>query len=363
MIRLFLILLTLCWLNGAQARCGPWMSGGGGLNTFTINFPQGMNQIEVAMDQAAFTPLGGWSPFTLVSNILYCGGGDNLVGSFLDDEPSAPVKLMLDGNALSTPPVGYYSEGGVSYPVYPAWVGSLVGFAIRYSLGGPAPVVVGGTAASFTPQPRQIFIDGYFSARLIKISPYMMDYYIPPSQAYLWLGTHLSYEGLWHHTETVTGASLVATSGIFMKRRTCNMAGMTIVPVSLPAISSQSLPASGSVAGRVPFSLEFYCPDMPNSNMYITFTDNTNPGNTSTILSLAPESTAKDIGLQILYNNQPVGFGADSSEAGNTNQFWLSNMSAGYKTFSFGAQYIRPGNTPVTAGSVVARATFTMSYQ
>lgn len=354
MIRLFLILVTLCWLTGAEARCAPW--GSSGLNAFTINFPQGMTPIVVPENQAPFTPLGEWSPTALVSGMATCSGSGY---QLLNDDPSQPVRIMLN-NYLGGLPAGSYSEGGVSYPVYPLG-GSIVGYAMRYSLGGPAPLVVGGAEASFTPAPRQTSIDGYFSARLIKISPYMVNYYLPTLA--LPIQVNITAQSYYGYGETRDVGGYITTSGFVAQRRTCTIGGNTIVPVTLPNISNSSLPISGSVAGRVPFSLSFNCPDMPSSNMYITFTDNTNPGNASNILSLEPESTAKDLGLQILYQNQPVSFGPDSSAAGNTNQLWLSNMSAGYKTFYFWAQYIRLGNTPVSAGSVVARATFTMSYQ
>lgn len=355
MIRLFWILLTLCWLSAAQARCAPW--GMSGLNLFTINFPQGMTQIEVPENQAPFTPLGEWSPAALVSGMATCGGSGY---QLLDDAASQPVRIMLN-SSLGSLPVGNYSEGGVSYPVYPADGSAVLGYVMRYSLGGPAPLAVAGMEASFTPQPRQTAIDGYFAARLIKISPSMVNMYIPTLA--LPIQVNLTAQDYYGREETRLVGGYIMTSGIFAQRRTCNIAAIYGISVTLPAISSLSLPVSGSVAGRVPFSLSFNCPNMPSANMYITFTDNTNPGNTGNILSLAPESTVQNVGLQILYDNQPVSFGADSSAAGNTNQLWLSNMSPGYKTFYFWAQYIRPTHTPVTAGSVVARATFTMSYQ
>ncbi|WP_287881607.1 fimbrial protein [Aquitalea sp.] len=354
MIRLFLILVTLCWLTGAAANCAPWNATG--LSFFTINFPQGTTPIVVPENQAIFTPLGGWSPTVAV------GGPRGMAACAqlqLDDSNSQPVRVMLS-SGLGGLPVGNYSEGGVTYPVYPAFVGSEVGYVLRYSLGGAAPLVVGGAEASFTPAPRQTTIDGYISARFIKISPRMSNYYVPALS--LPIQVNITAQSVGGGDETIIASTSINTSGLFIQRRTCDTA-MHGSSVNLPTISSLSLPVSGSTAGRTYFSFSFNCPVLPEANIYVTFTDNTNQGNTSNILSLGPESSAQGVGLQILHNLQPVRFGPDSSEAGNTNQLWLANMSGGYQTFRFYVEYIRVSNQPVSAGNVIARTTFTMSYQ
>jgi type 1 fimbria pilin len=355
MVKLLSFLLILFWWLGAEARCAPWNATG--LSSFTINFPQGTTPIVVPENQAIFTPLAGWSPTVAV------GGPRGMAACaqwVLDDANSQPVKVMLN-SGLGGLPVGNYSENGVNYPVYPAAVGSAVGYVLRYSLGGPSPLVAGGMEASFTPDPKQTRIEGYIAARFIKISPYMSNYSIPALS--LPVQVNITAQAPYSSSdETIVAASSISTSGLFIQRRTCDTA-MQGSTVNLPTISSVSLPFNGSTAGRTYFSFSFNCPVLPDANIYVTFTDNTNPGNTGNILSLGPESSAQGVGLQILHNLQPVRFGPDSSEAGNTNQLWLANMSGGYQTFPFYVEYIRASNQPVSAGKVIARATFTMSYQ
>uniref|UniRef100_UPI00128F9A61 fimbrial protein n=1 Tax=Aquitalea pelogenes TaxID=1293573 RepID=UPI00128F9A61 len=106
------------------------------------------------------------------------------------------------------------------------------------------------------------------------------------------------------------------------------------------------------------FSLPLNCPSPVN--LYMTITDISAPGQTSNIVSLTSDSTAKGVGIQIQRNGQPVFMGPDSSAAYTTNQFLVGTLS-GSINIPFSANYIRTG--PVTGGSVKAITTFTLSYQ
>ncbi|WP_199103800.1 hypothetical protein [Aquitalea sp. ASV11] len=68
--------------------------------------------------------------------------------------------------------------------------------------------------------------------------------------------------------------------------------------------------------------------------------------------------------MQILNEGTPIGYGPDSSAAGNTNQWQVANIAQGVSNYSIplGVRYIQTGNT-VTPATVNGRATFTMSYQ
>ncbi|KVE08179.1 adhesin [Burkholderia anthina] len=112
-----------------------------------------------------------------------------------------------------------------------------------------------------------------------------------------------------------------------------------------------SLTCSGGDAGTV-------------TNAYMTLTDATMPSNTSTTLSLTPQSTASGIGVQIMRGDAPVGFGPDSAAVGNANQWQMGTVAQGQAnlTVPLTARYVQTGSQ-ITPGSADARATFTMSYQ
>ena len=119
-----------------------------------------------------------------------------------------------------------------------------------------------------------------------------------------------------------------------------------------PATVTISLSCSGGVAATV-------------TNMYMTMTDATDPGNTSNLLSLTGDSSATGIKVQLnLADNSIVSYGPDSSAAGNTNQFFVKEVAFGVPTVNIPvtARYIATGE-PITPGKADAMATFTMSYQ
>jgi type 1 fimbria pilin len=133
------------------------------------------------------------------------------------------------------------------------------------------------------------------------------------------------------------------------------------IAVTLPPVSSSAFQRVGSTAGARNMSIDLNCPSSP-VRIFITLTDSTTPTNTSSNLSLKPNSTAKGVGLQILNAGNPVNFGPDSSNAGNTNQWFVSTSNGGMVQIPLVVQYIQTG-TPVAPGSVNGTATFTMSYQ
>src|SRR5256885_10143923 len=59
---------------------------------------------------------------------------------------------------------------------------------------------------------------------------------------------------------------------------------------------------------------------------FITLTDATQATNRSSTLTLAQNSKARGVGIQVLRNNVPVSFGPDSGSLGNANQ-WNAGRS------------------------------------
>lgn len=139
------------------------------------------------------------------------------------------------------------------------------------------------------------------------------------------------------------------------------------VSVNLPTASLATLSSVGSTAGATSFPIGLNCAS--GANVYITLSDVTTPGNTSSLLTLASSSTAQGVKLQILNSAGPVSFGPDSSMAGTAHQ-WFLGPSSTVNIVPLTVQYYRDDTNPagtesasLSAGSVHAQATFTMSYQ
>ncbi len=139
------------------------------------------------------------------------------------------------------------------------------------------------------------------------------------------------------------------------------------VSVNLPVVSLASLSAVGQTAGDTRFPIGLSCAS--GANVYITLGDATTPANTSSLLTLAPDSTARGIKLRILNSAGAVNFGPDSAEAGTSHQ-WLLGASSSVSGAPLTVQYYRDDTdasaaapAPLAAGSVHAQATFTLSYQ
>jgi len=134
----------------------------------------------------------------------------------------------------------------------------------------------------------------------------------------------------------------------------------TPVDVILPKVSATDLASAGATAGDVNFTLNADCPS--GLTVYMTLTDAQDPANRTSTLNLDPSSTAKNVGLQVMFSGAPVKFGPDSSVKDNANQFRIGVTGGGSASMAnFTARYISTG--AATAGTVKAAATFAMSYQ
>jgi type 1 fimbria pilin len=154
---------------------------------------------------------------------------------------------------------------------------------------------------------------------------------------------------------TLAIANLVVTAQL--TTNTCDVNRATI-PVTLPTAFMSNF-NTGST-GATPFNVSLNC--VKGTNVKLTLTDASNPSNTSTTLSLSPDSTATGVALQILSGSTPVGYGPDSAAAGNTNQWSAGIAEGGPLNIPLTVQYVRTAG-PLTPGKVKGLATFTMSYQ
>jgi type 1 fimbria pilin len=145
---------------------------------------------------------------------------------------------------------------------------------------------------------------------------------------------------------------------------TCGLSSSSI-RASLGAVPILNFAGVGSTSSAVPFNIALRCSGGDPgvlSNIYVTLTDQTSPGNVSNRLSLTSGSTASGVGVQILNGSTVLKYGPDSSQPGNTNQ-WFAGQ-AGNTSFNIPltARYVKTLST-VTPGTANAIATFTMSYQ
>jgi type 1 fimbria pilin len=152
------------------------------------------------------------------------------------------------------------------------------------------------------------------------------------------------------------------TPGIVFKNYSCDVTTPSI-QVALPAVTRASLPAVNATAGETPFKLGFRCPQGTGSYVHVTLTDASNMANRSTTLGLAPGSSASGVGLQVLRDDTPVAYGPDSAMVHTENQ-WSVGFAKGGQSMEIPlrVRYIRTEET-LGPGSVVGKATFTMSYQ
>nr|WP_249178243.1 fimbrial protein [Burkholderia cenocepacia] len=145
---------------------------------------------------------------------------------------------------------------------------------------------------------------------------------------------------------------------------TCKVREKTL-NVPLGDISAyQVLPTVGSTSEAKPFKIVLDCGGGEEGSItktYMTLTDVSNNANRSSTLTLAPESTAKGLGVQVLNGTQILSYGPDSSVTGNPNQFYTGTTQNGVLEIPLSARYVPTGM--VLGGTATARASFTMSYQ
>ncbi|RQH00574.1 fimbrial protein [Paraburkholderia dinghuensis] len=155
-------------------------------------------------------------------------------------------------------------------------------------------------------------------------------------------------------------ASVSIASPVQVIGQTCTVTTPSVL-VSLGTVPLKTFTSVGSASSPVPFQIGLDCSGV-TTNVGVTFTDITNPGNTTSNLSLTGDSTATGVGIQIMNSGSPVQYGADASVAGNPGQIMLGTVSNASQNLAFAGRYVQTGST-VTPGVADGIATFTMSYQ
>ncbi|WMD22942.1 fimbrial protein [Achromobacter seleniivolatilans] len=161
-------------------------------------------------------------------------------------------------------------------------------------------------------------------------------------------------------------ASVVFTATMPSNTTTITSAACSVTTpsssVKLDPVKASSFSGVGSTAGSAPIPLAVNCPNT-TSKVFVTLTDNVSPTNVSSTLSTKSDSTASGVKLQILDpQGNPVSFGPDSAQAGNTNQWLAGQAVSGHMSIPLTVRYVQTAAT-ITPGTVNSVATFTMSYQ
>ncbi|WP_413482087.1 fimbrial protein [Morganella psychrotolerans] len=148
---------------------------------------------------------------------------------------------------------------------------------------------------------------------------------------------------------------------IIVKAMGCKVLGNTDTSVSLGEFRTGQFPSVSSTQGNGVSNTTISCDK--GVHVAVTVSDQSNKTNTSNIIGLTPDSKAKGVGIQALYNGKVVTLGPDSASKNNLNQFALINTTESNQIIplQLGFQYIRTGD--MKAGSANGLVGITFSYQ
>ncbi|RQO33651.1 hypothetical protein DBR37_14115 [Herminiimonas sp. KBW02] len=141
--------------------------------------------------------------------------------------------------------------------------------------------------------------------------------------------------------------------------------------VFLKQVLVKTFTGQGSTSPAHPFSIDLACSGGGVGsivNAYVTFTDSTNPNNQSKVLSLSGTQKASGVGVQIKHGDTILGYGPDSSQIPNTNQWFAGTISYAeggrLLRIPLTASYVQTAATAagIRAGPADAKATFNVTY-
>lgn len=290
---------------------------------------------------------------------------DTAVGTAIGPVQSSTVSVNCPSNPGTVPPynngwyIQYYPQLTGS-PVAGVWNTGIAGIGIRvidvtYGNKTLSTLNLGGWGDFAAPIQTTASFQGNFTFtyQLVKTAAQVTSggaVNIPQLMTLVSHNIPLNVTSPAQVTISVNNTSIVAT--------TCTVTTPS-VSVALPTVNASALSPAGTTVGNTNFSIGLSC--QAGSNVYVTLTDATNPGNTTSNLTLASGSTATGVKLRVLNSGgSALSYGPDSAVAGNPNQ-WLVGASASTTRIPLTAQYISTGT--VGPGAVKGLATFTMSYQ
>lgn len=152
-------------------------------------------------------------------------------------------------------------------------------------------------------------------------------------------------------------------------KKTCKLTSAQDQVVSLRQAAVANLRRDNEIpAGN--FSLNLDCERNTSVEaVYVAFTDANNKSNTSNILSLDSNSTAKGVGLKIYPQTSGTAIkfnpNAESSISLNKSDAYLMNLdrSSGLANENYSVSYVKTNDSTLSAGTVQGKMTFNFYYQ
>lgn len=159
-----------------------------------------------------------------------------------------------------------------------------------------------------------------------------------------------TYQG---RNNTFTAETFVLANAVKFVAPTCTVNTANIA-VTLPTVSNTALATTGATAGATAFNIGLTCTAAAaGQDIAVQFDTTKQPNGTTGVITLNTSSSAKNVGVQLTDSSfQPVTFGT-AADAGTT--------TTGAYNMTYYARYYALTNA-VSAGSVSATATFTISY-
>ena len=164
-------------------------------------------------------------------------------------------------------------------------------------------------------------------------------------------------------------ARVTLTSPVVLQLQnpTCTVeAGSANQSVTLGSVARDKFTGMGSTGPGVPFTISLSCAGGNvglSTHIQIGFSDASQPGNTSNVLSLAPTAHASGVGVQIRNTaDQIISFGPDSTAWGSPGKWLAGSSGVGQFNINLSARFVQT-EASITYGSADAIATFTLSYQ
>lgn len=312
------------------------------------------------------------------SPMVYEGGADGPaigqpIGSGWGAVTHSPNYLNGDSNCYITsglilPMLGgaisgvTYTEGALTYPVFATGVPS-IGIVLGIKPTQAANYIPVDTYLDFPPIPNPSYGLGVdVQAKLVVIGRLASGFYPIAQRNIARLYANGILPGTGETTTTGYNYLVLGATSVTITAKTCSLVGGTMRNVPLPSVGKNQFSGVGSISSAgYDLTLTTLCDN--GVKVYATMTDATDAGNTGNILKPAEGTTASGVGVQILYNNQPIAFGPDSSAIGNTNQWYAGTaQSGGPVNIPLHVRYVQTAND-MQAGRVNARATVTFSYQ
>ncbi|HEV2540898.1 MAG TPA: fimbrial protein [Frateuria sp.] len=131
------------------------------------------------------------------------------------------------------------------------------------------------------------------------------------------------------------------------------------VAVTLPAIPVSSFGSQGSVAGITPFSLNLTgCPTTPSGVVVGAAFSGASIDTTTGAIKNATGAGNSNVEVQLTNAAGTTPFNLNT----NPNPVNATISAGGTATLAYQAQYYQPTSTAVTAGTVTASVTYTLTY-